>query len=161
MGQQESALLRDRALVTNKTSIDPDTVDDFALKGRHIVQIVDVYDGDTLTFIMLYGDKPLKLKLRLLGCDTPELRGKTQAEREAAAQARNRLIELLGWKSYKPGQATHAEVELVSWDKWGSRVLGHVYCPNSNISAADVLVAERLARPYNGEKKPLWEPISI
>lgn len=43
----------------------------------YTAKIVDVYDGDTFTFIVDLGfDIKVKSKLRLYGIDTPEMRGK-------------------------------------------------------------------------------------
>lgn len=161
MGNQESHArgIDASAASATPTAIDPDTVDNFALKGRHVVQIVDVHDGDTLTFILVLGDTPLKLSLRLLGIDTPEMAGETAQERKDASLARKRLIELLQWRPYKKGTATFAEVELCRWDKYGSRVDGSVWCKLGAgwVSCADVLLREKLARPYNGGKKQAYE----
>ena len=161
MGNQESHSRGIDASANPSTpaAVDPDTVDNFALKGRHVVQIVDVHDGDTLTFILMLGDTPLKLSLRLLGIDTPEMNGETAQERKDAARARKRLIELLDWHPYKKGKATFAEVELVKWDKYGSRVDGNVWVKIGAgwVSCADVLLREKLARPYDGGKKPAYE----
>lgn len=139
--------------------VDPDAIDNFAFKGRHIVQVAGVQDGDTVSFILRLNDFPLKLNLRLAGIDTPELRGKTENEKYRAHQARMRLIELLQWHPYSPGMGTWAEVDLQNWDKYGGRVVGHIYVKyhGETQSCSDILVHEKLARPYDGKThKEAW-----
>ena len=58
--------------------------------------IVSVYDGDTLTANVDLGFKMCakKIKLRLLGVDTPEIRTKDLDEKANAIKARDRVKEL-------------------------------------------------------------------
>jgi micrococcal nuclease len=58
--------------------------------------ITKVYDGDTLTANVDLGFKvwAKKVKLRLLGVNTPEIRTKDQEEKRHALQARDRVREL-------------------------------------------------------------------
>lgn len=37
-------------------------------------KVVNVYDGDTVTIVFYYGNSPLKVKFRLYGFDTPEVK---------------------------------------------------------------------------------------
>jgi endonuclease YncB( thermonuclease family) len=37
-------------------------------------KVVDIYDGDTVTIVFYYGNSPLKVKFRMLGYDTPEVK---------------------------------------------------------------------------------------
>ena len=58
--------------------------------------ITKVYDGDTLTAEIDLGFKmwAKKVKLRLVGVDTPEIRTKDPVEKELAIKARDRVREL-------------------------------------------------------------------
>ena len=58
--------------------------------------ITKVYDGDTLTAEVDLGFKlwAKKIKLRLAGIDTPEIRTKNQNEKVLALKARDRVREL-------------------------------------------------------------------
>ena len=54
--------------------------------------VIKVYDGDTITVAarLPYADSPLyRFPVRLRGIDSPEIRGKTPAERAAAVAARD------------------------------------------------------------------------
>ena len=86
--------------------------------------VVSVYDGDTLTAILDlgFGITINKAKLRLIGVNTPELRGGPD-EREAAIAARDYVREqILGRqvriKSRKKGKYGRYLVELwrLDWD---------------------------------------------
>ena len=58
--------------------------------------ITKVYDGDTLTAEVDLGFKmwAKKIKLRLIGIDTPEIRTKDPEEKSRALKARDRVREL-------------------------------------------------------------------
>lgn len=94
-----------------------------------------VIDGDTIQ----YG----KRKVRALGYDTPEKGGlaKCDAERDLSARATARLIQLI----------TPPHVFTMKWgkgsDKFG-RGLARFYSDHKEIGA--ILIAEGLARPYDG-----------
>ena len=57
----------------------------------HKVEVVDVYDGDTITIDI--NDR--YVRIRLAGIDTPELNAKTKAEKNKAIQSRDYLESLI------------------------------------------------------------------
>lgn len=58
--------------------------------------ITEVYDGDTCTAIVDLGfTVSVKVKFRLLGINTPELKGGTTTSKAKGIQARDRLRELV------------------------------------------------------------------
>ena len=63
----------------------------------------DVYDGDTVTLEVDLGfhASMRKMKFRLLGIDTPELRGGTDETKAAARAARDYLRKLIVGKELK------------------------------------------------------------
>jgi endonuclease YncB( thermonuclease family) len=73
------------------------------------------YDGDT--FVSSYVPIPglPAVRLRLIGIDTPEMRGKCDVEYVLAAKARNFLQSEVEGKPIT--------VDFVKWDKYGGRVL--------------------------------------
>ena len=106
------------------------------------------YDGDTCTISIpglpsVFGDK---LGLRLVGIDTPEMKGKCPEERALAKQAKTFLN-------------THFEaaqditIEFVARDKY-FRVLALIVA--DGLDLADALVEAGLARSYQGEAKQSW-----
>ena len=66
----------------------------FTLRDRTFVaKCVKCYDADSIHVVILLHDVPTRFRCRLLGIDTPELRGKTPAERQHARRAREYLRE--------------------------------------------------------------------
>ncbi len=61
------------------------------------VKVVSVYDGDTLTVQVDvgFGWKKEKLKVRLYGIDTPELRGSSPEEKVLSRAAKAALLGML------------------------------------------------------------------
>ena len=104
--------------------------------------ITKVYDGDTLTADVDLGFKMCakKIKLRLLGIDTPEVRSKDPDEKVAALRARDRVREL----------CLDKEVIIVSHKKGKyGRWLASVRV-DDGVDLADLLIAERHGVPYGG-----------
>ena len=108
-------------------------------------RVVKVYDGDTITIAsrLPNTDGPIyRFSVRLNGIDTPEIRGKSVAEKELAIVVRDALRERI----------MHQIVELrnVANEKYG-RILADVYI--DNVSINDWLVEQNFAVPYTGGKK--------
>lgn len=105
------------------------------------------YDGDTIRskYAPVKGLKPLSF--RLLGIDTPELKGKCPAEREAAIKARDYLNTEIAGKA--------VTVEFVKWDKYGGRVIT-VVRGEDGIDVVQKLIEAGHGRPYDGGKKSTW-----
>lgn len=119
---------------------------------------VDVYDGDTVTLAspLRDGGKHLyKVRCRIVGIDTPELRTKNPREKEAARSAKTATEALV-----------LGRVVRVQWhgrDKYG-RQLVTLWSPvHAQESVGDVLIAQGHARSYDGTgpRTPFdqWSPI--
>lgn len=107
------------------------------------------YDGDTL--YVLVPELPGKLRqvsVRVLGIDTPEIRGRCEAERRLAVEARDYLVSLFEG-------ADLVVLDVDGWDKYGGRIDARVITPDGRDLAA-LLVAAGLARPYDGGKRQGW-----
>ena len=110
-----------------------------------------VLDGDTVEFIMpgLPVELGDKLKLRVLGVDTPEKGGRAACAAEAkagdAATAFSKKVL---------AEALVVQFEIKEWDKFGGRVLGDVIYDGKRLS--EELIKAGLARPYFGDKKKSW-----
>lgn len=108
-------------------------------------KVIKVYDGDTITIAakLPNTDGPIyRFSVRLDGIDTPEIRGKTEAEKELAKHVRDVLHEMIFGKI--------VELRNVSNEKYG-RILADVYLGELNIN--QWLVSENLAVAYDGGKK--------
>lgn len=107
-----------------------------------------VYDGDSFHLIVMHEHKLVKLKCRLFGIDTPEMRGGCAQEKAAATVARDRVRKLI------LGKCVHAQ--LLGFDKYG-RVLVNVTLPDM-VDLSTLLISESLGYPYAGGTKRRWEP---
>lgn len=98
---------------------------------------ISVYDGDTVTLDISLGfGVTMREKIRLLGINTPEVRGK---ERELGLISRDRLRELIDGKDVII--VTHKD----RGGKYG-RLLATIYLDGVNINQQ--LVDEGLAEAY-------------
>ena len=111
-------------------------------------KVVKVYDGDTITVAskILGSKKIYRFSVRLNGIDAPEIKGKTQEEKNAAIISRDVLREkILG------------EIVLlkdVKTEKYG-RLLAIVYLNNINMN--EWMLTNNYAIPYDGGKKTDFE----
>lgn len=109
---------------------------------RYRAHVISVYDGDTVRAHVSLGfdTQAMKVQLRLIGINTPEMTGSTRAAAEAA---RNRLRELVLNKD--------VVIDTVKdrTEKYG-RYLAKIYVDIGGtwLCVNDVLVSEGLAVPY-------------
>tara|TARA_A100001015_G_scaffold133136_1_gene147746 strand:+ start:2386 stop:3105 length:720 start_codon:yes stop_codon:yes gene_type:complete len=112
-------------------------------------QIVEVYDGDTFKIDLpsqhpLFGDD---ISVRVLGIDTPELRGTSDEVKALAYKAKNRTQELLSI-------AQSIELKNPQRDKY-FRVLAEVWIDGESLG--EKLKNDGLAKDYDGEgARPEW-----
>ena len=106
------------------------------------------YDGDTcyVSAPALPG-KLSKMSVRVLGIDTPEIKGKCEKEKELALIGRQTANQLFR-------AADKIEFKDLKWDKYGGRVLSNVYLDGKLYS--NILIEKGLARPYDGGAKKGW-----
>lgn len=106
------------------------------------------YDGDTCYIIVdELPDKLEKMSVRILGIDTPEIRGKCQKEKELALKAREFANKVFR-------EAKEIEFKDLKWGKYGGRLLTNVYLDGKLY--ADMIIKKGLARPYDGGTKHGW-----
>jgi endonuclease YncB( thermonuclease family) len=138
----------------------------FTLEDKvFVAKVIDIYDGDTVTCAFELFGNYYKFTVRLYGIDTCELHSKN---REQALRARMRLYELVTRKPSKDIDLGIARKNLRTlledsecivvlkcgnFDKYG-RLLGKLYASiKDENSFNEILVAEKLAYPYYGDKK--------
>ena len=131
--------------------IDPKTVPKVPFQDKIIfARIEEIYDGDTVKIIVLFGETPVKLSLRILGIDTPEIKhteGRLPEENKAAIKVRDYMRSLF--------PKNIAKICIRDWDKYGGRVLGELFLETGE-NVAEILIHQGWARPYRGEKKKPW-----
>lgn len=114
-------------------------------------KVLRAVDGDTVEFEAKFLPTELgdKLKLRVLGVDTPEKapRAKCESEAQKGAAASEFTKKTIA-------NAKKVQIEIKEWDKFGGRVLGDVIIDNVRLS--EMLIKNNLARPYHGEAKQSW-----
>lgn len=114
-------------------------------------QITRVIDGDTVAFAAPFLPAPLKpeLSIRVYGVDTPEKghRAQCQSEDLLGKAATNFTKDTIA-------NAKNLKIVLISWDKYGGRVLGDVIVDGNSLRLA--LINKGYAREYYGEAKTSW-----
>ena len=131
--------------------IDPKTVPKVPFQDKIIfARIEEIYDGDTVKIIVLFGDVPVRFSLRILGIDTPEIKhadGRLPEENKSAIKVRDYMRSLF--------PKNIAKICIRDWDKYGGRVLGELFLETGE-NVAEILIHGGWARPYHGEKKKPW-----
>lgn len=107
--------------------------------------VIKVYDGDTITIAskLPYPNSPIyRFHVRLNGIDTPEIKGKSEDEKNAAHQAQKALENLI----------LHKNVTLknLQTEKYG-RILADVYM--KKICLNKWMLDNNYAVPYDGGTK--------
>ena len=113
-----------------------------------VSEITSIYDGDTFranieNYPPIVGDN---VPIRVLGIDTPEIRGKCQAEKEKAKDARLFTVNQLT-------QARRIELVDIQRGKY-FRLLAVVLI--DGVSLGESLIEQGLAVPYDGGRKKDW-----
>ncbi|MDE3268819.1 MAG: thermonuclease family protein [Pseudomonadota bacterium] len=111
------------------------------------VQWVKNYDGDTITVNIprvhvVFGNK---IKIRVKGIDTPEIRTKNSCEKKKG-QAGQQFVERLCSKARRIDLTN-----VAGKDNFG-RLLADVVCDGKSVAAE--LLKKQLAYRYDGKKKP-------
>lgn len=110
--------------------------------------VTSCYDGDSFDIAMTLYGSPLKLKTRLHGLDTPELRTKNLLEKQLAYVARDRVRALC--------QDRVVNVSLMHFEKYG-RTMVKVELEDGK-DLTQLLIDEKLAVPYDGKTKVVdWD----
>ena len=113
--------------------------------------MTSVYDGDTLSVeAEIWPHLIWQGSVRILGVDTPEIRGQCEAEKQRAISARDYVRTLLTDKTVRLTQ--------IEDDKYGGRVLARVYFWEDEawIDLAERLIEQHLGRAYDGGAQPGW-----
>lgn len=144
--------------------------------GLHIARVIDIYDGDTITVSILHHKTNFEYNIRFARIDTPELKykglnkktennddpeiKKLKELRAQGQKARDRLIYLI---SECPNNIVY--VDCKGKEKYG-RILAEVYPAIASCSGVtcgeksfnQILLDEKLAKPYDGGNRTIDEP---
>jgi micrococcal nuclease len=113
--------------------------------------ITRVIDGDTVAFQAPFLPQPLKkeLSIRVYGVDTPE-----KGHRAKCPSENERGLAASAFTKNKIQQAQKRQIVLMTWDKYGGRVLGDVILDGQSLRM--MLIQNGFAREYYGEAKTSW-----
>lgn len=112
--------------------------------------VVDyVLDGDTFSAaVKIADDISITVRVRIINIDTPELNGACATEIEMANDAKGFLGELLP-------VGTVVDLQNIKDDKYLGRIDANVILLDGR-DVGQVLISEKLARPYNGGRRSSW-----
>jgi micrococcal nuclease len=108
-------------------------------------KVIKIYDGDTITiagYLPIQNSPLYRFSVRLNGIDTPEIKGKTRAEKDLALIAKNALSEFIFGKI--------VELRNISNEKYG-RILADVYIGEIHVN--EWMITNNYAVKYNGGTK--------
>ena len=114
-----------------------------------IGKVIKVYDGDTITIaskIPIPNSQLYRFSVRLNGIDTPEIKGKTENEKNAAKKVQKALEDLILQKNIT--------LKNVATEKYG-RILADVYLEELHIN--EWLINNKYAVRYDGGTKHIPE----
>lgn len=147
-----------------------DTIPFFDLKDyNYDAKVVDVYDGDTCSIVIMLNKQLTKFKMRSNGYDSPEMKPPKADEMrdqiiKSAIKSRNYFISRITNCSIElDKQYTKKEVKellksntkiikifSVGWDKYG-RLLGEIKVDHVNINSE--MISKGYGYKYDGGKK--------
>lgn len=142
---------------TEYEKLDIESVPKFSFDTQSFwCRVIKVNDGDTITGIINFVSSYYKISIRLSGIDTCEKTSKHAEIKSKALEAKNRLIELIGFDKSK---CCMVFIKCYGFDKYG-RVLADLYKDStSNVKIQNILLDEHLAYKYEGAKKKTNEDI--
>lgn len=130
------------------TNVGAESLKDINFDNAVVEKVTSIYDGDT--FRANIKDYPkivgYRMGVRILGIDTPEMKGKCKTEKELARKAKKLTVSLLRG-------AERIELKNVKRGKY-FRLLADVYV--DGISVADELMKNGFAVKYDGGTKIDW-----
>jgi len=111
-----------------------------------IADVVSVYDGDTIKVIARpWPGVSVETSVRVDGIDTPEIRGKCEAEKALAIEARDAARAFVGQS---------VALKNIHLGKYAGRVVAKVFVGNKELG--EFLIRSGLARRYDGGQRAGW-----
>ncbi len=119
------------------------------IPGPVSAKVISVYDGDTITVDALpWPGMTIRTSVRLDGVDTPEIRGRCQAEKDLAIKARDFVRAKVG---------TTVKLYQIRHGKYAGRVVARVKTVTGD-DIATALISAGLGREYYGGRRESWCP---
>lgn len=135
-------------LIVLALSINAASLKNTVYESAIVEKVTSIYDGDTFRadikdYPPIVGDR---MSIRVLGIDTPEMRGKCEKEKLLAREAKKLTVSLLR-------DAKVIELRNIKRGKY-FRLLAHVYADDESVGQS--LIDHGLAVKYNGGTKIDW-----
>lgn len=116
----------------------------FPYTSDYKCRVVSVYDADTMWIVFIHNDTPIKIKLRIFGIDSSEIRGVSAEIKEFSIKVRNYVRQLFN-------DYTLYECKFQGYDKYGGRLIGDINIGNEWLS--EHLLRKNMAIKYTGGTK--------
>ena len=118
------------------------------LPGPIAADVIKVIDGDTLRVrARIWLGQEVEINVRLADVDTPELRGRCEAERDMAVRARGLVTASIDGKP--------VSLSAIRYGKFAGRIVARVQtAAGENLSEA--LIGAGLGRAYAGRERHQW-----
>jgi micrococcal nuclease len=113
-----------------------------------LAKVLKVYDGDTITILFKYNNEYLRISCRIMGIDTPELRGSCDKEKELGYIARDYLSNLILNKIIK--------IHILDEGKYGRPIINIFLLDQEETNINKLMISGGYAKPYYGGAKSPW-----
>ncbi len=124
------------------------------LSGNFHAKCVHCYDGDTVHLIIFHKDEYVKIRVRMHGYDSPEMKvSKKLSEEKRVEIKKNAILAKDFISDMILGKVVHLEIISEKNEKYG-RILGIVRLnKDDEKSVNDIMIEEGHGYKYNGGKK--------
>lgn len=153
---------RDTILTLTDVANATNDLPEFSFEGLSLwAKCVDVFDGDTCKIVFIYNNRLVKCTVRMLGYDSPEMKGTSGVEHQQALDAKYQLIRLLKLNTPLVNHTTDIKDRLVfvkmgKWDKYG-RLLATIFYNDINTDFSHSINSQMMelpgSHPYDGKEK--------
>tara|TARA_B100001758_G_scaffold190722_1_gene167705 strand:+ start:11840 stop:12481 length:642 start_codon:yes stop_codon:yes gene_type:complete len=150
---EDDSINNNLKILQNLNENDLKNIDIFSLEGiETYIRVKSIYDGDTITIIIVLNNEPIAFKCRLSGIDTPEKRPrKNQIDRD-----REKFYAQISTDYLKTEiMQKILKAKLGKFDKYG-RLLIEIF-DNDNISINDKMINKMYAIGYDGKTKSKFD----
>lgn len=136
-------------------------------------RVVDLYDADTCHVVFPFNGKDVhKIKVRVMGVDSPEMHDKDTTVKAWATKARNRMLSLLAPGVFEvDGSYTKKDIvrlldenitivwmRAYEYEKYGRLLADFYRSPGDTETIQSRCVEEGYCKPYGGKTKSQWVP---
>lgn len=134
-------------------ALNPAVIGPIPHEGNTIpARLIKIIDGDTLDVIIMLGNYPLQIRIRLHGLDAPETKlrsGVRQLEKDAGLKVKKYVCSIYN-------KVDIVYITLLGLDKYGGRYVGTIQHPILDKTLNEHLKEMRYVKSYDGRSKIPW-----